>query len=37
MTIEEPQKAAAVQTSEVQYLREQVSALTEQVAALSVR
>ena len=37
MTIEEPQKAAAVQTSEVQELREQVSALTEQVAALSVR
>ena len=29
MTIEEPQKAAAVQTSEVQELREQVAALTE--------
>ena len=37
MTIEEPHKAAVVQTSEVQDLREQVSALTEQVAALSVR
>ena len=37
MTIEEPQKTAAVQTSEVQELREQVSTLTEQVAALSAR
>ena len=37
MTIEEPQKIAAVQTSEVQELREQVSILTEQVAALSIR
>ena len=37
MTIEEPQKIAAVQTSEVQELREQVSTLTEQVAALSAR
>ena len=37
MTIEEQQKAAVVQTSEVQDLREQVSALTEQVAALSIR
>ena len=37
MTIEEPQKTAAVQTSEVQELQEQVSTLTEQVAALSAR
>ena len=37
MTIEEPQKTAAVQTNEVQELREQVSTLTEQVAALSTR
>ena len=37
MTIEEPQKTAAVQTSEVQELREQVSTLTEQVAALPAR
>ena len=37
MTIEKPQKAAVAQTSEVQDLREQLSALTEQVAALSVR
>lgn len=37
MTIEEPQKIAAVQTSEVQELRKQVSTLTEQVAALSAR
>ena len=37
MTIEEPQKTAAVQTSEVLELREQESALTEQVAALSAR
>ena len=37
MTMEEPQKTAAVQTSEVQELREQVSTLTEQVAALSAR
>ena len=34
MTIEEPQKTAAVQTSEIQDL-EQISLLTEQVAALS--
>ena len=37
MAIEEPQKTAAVQTSEMQKLKEQVSTLTEQVAALSAR
>ena len=37
MTIEEPQKTAVVQTSEVQELREQVSTLTEQVEALPAR
>ena len=35
MTIEEPQKTAAVQSSEIQDLKEQISVLTEQVAALS--
>ena len=35
MTIEEPQKTAAVQTNEIQDLKEQISLLTEQVAALS--
>jgi len=37
MTIEEPQKIAAIQTTEVQELKEQISQLTEQVAALSVK
>ena len=37
VTIKEPQNTDAVQTSEVQELREQVSTLTEQVAALSAR
>ena len=37
MMIEEPQKSAAVQSNEVQQLRDQVSSLTDQVAALSVR
>ena len=37
MTIEKPQKTAAFQTNEVQELREPVSTLTEQVAALSAR
>ena len=36
MTMEEPQKTAAIQTAEVQGLKEQISCLTEQVAALSV-
>ena len=35
MTMEEPQKAAAIKSIEVQELREQISLLTEQVAALS--
>ena len=35
MTIEEPQKTAAVQSNEIQDLKEQISLLTEQVAALS--
>ena len=37
MTMEEPQKTAATQTAEVQELKEQISLLTEQVAALSVK
>ena len=37
MTIEEPQTTAAVQSNEMQGLRDQISSLTEQVAALSVR
>jgi len=37
MTIEEPQMAAAVQSDKLQELRDQVSSLTEQVAALSIR
>lgn len=37
MTMEEPQKTAAIQTAEVQELKEQISHLTEQVAALSVK
>jgi len=38
MTLEEPQKTvAAVQTSEVQELKEQISMLTEQVAALTTK
>jgi len=37
MTIEEPQKTAAIQITEVQELKEQISQLTEQVAALSVK
>ena len=37
MTIEEPQTTAAVQSNEMQELRDQISSLTEQVAALSVR
>ena len=37
MTIEEPQVTAAVQSNEMQELRDQISNLTEQVAALSVR
>jgi len=37
MTIEEPQMAVAVQSNEMQELRDQVSSLTEQVAALSIR
>jgi len=37
MTIEEPQQVAAVQSNEMQQLRDQVSSLTEQVAALSIR
>ena len=35
--MEEPQKTAATQTAEVQELKEQISLLTEQVAALSVK
>ena len=35
MTIEEPQKTAAVQSNEIQDLKEQILLLTEQVAALS--
>ena len=37
MAIEEPQMAAAVQLDKMQELRDQVSSLTEQVAALSIR
>ena len=37
MMMEEPQKTAAIQTAEVQELKEQISHLTEQVAALSVK
>ena len=37
MIIEEPQKVAAIQTTEIQDLKEQISLLTEQVAALSVK
>lgn len=37
MMIEEPQKAAAIQTTEVQELKEQISLCTEQVAALSAK
>ena len=37
MTMEEPLKTAATQTAEVQELKEQISILTEQVAALSVK
>ena len=37
MMMEEPQKTAATQTAEVQELKEQISLLTEQVAALSVK
>ena len=37
MMMEEPQKTAATQTAEVQELNEQISLLTEQVAALSVK
>ena len=37
MTIEEPQMTAAIQTTEVQELKEQISLLTEQVAALSAK
>ena len=36
MTIEEPQTIAAVQSNEMQELRDQISSLTKQVAALSV-
>ena len=35
MTMEEPQKIAAIQNAEVQELKEQTSLLTEKVAALS--
>ena len=37
MTIEEPQKIAAIQTNEFQDLKEQITLLTEQVAALSAK
>ena len=37
MTMEEPQKTAATKPAEVQELKEQISLLTEQVAALSVK
>ena len=35
MTMEEPQKIAAIQSAEVQELKKQTSLLTEKVAALS--
>ena len=37
MMMEEPQKTAAIQTAKAQELKEQISHLTEQVAALSVK
>ena len=37
MTIDEPQKTAAVQTNEIQDLKEQILLLTEQVAVLSAK
>ena len=37
MTMEEPQKTAAIQTAKVQEHKGQISHLTEQVAALSVK
>ena len=37
ITIEEPQRTAATQSTEIAELKEQISVLTEQVAAMSVR
>ena len=37
MTMEEPQKTAAIQTAKVQEHKGQISHLTEQLAALSVK
>ena len=37
ITIDEPQRAAAIETTEIKELKEQISVLTEQVAALSTR
>ena len=37
LTIEEPQRTAATQLTEVKELKEQISVLTEQVAALNIR
>ena len=37
ITIDEPQRAAAIQMTEIKELKEQISVLTEQMAALSIR